>query len=199
MRWIMLATEDELSEQIGIRLVEEVGLEIGHKVRRDGFGYLKSRIQNFCQMSGHQPVVLITDLDRAPCPGALIANWLRKRPLPANLLLRVAVREIEAWLLSDHEAMRTLLGNRSIRLPDAPDELEDPKNTLLKLALKAKREVQRDLVPPAGSIASQGLGYNARLSDLIRRDWQPERAAHRSPSLQRARQRLKALAMRVGV
>jgi hypothetical protein len=40
----------------------------------------------------------------------------------------VAVREIEAWLLADHEAVIELFGRKvARRLPPYPDEIDDPK------------------------------------------------------------------------
>jgi hypothetical protein len=47
-----------------------------------------------------------------------------------------------------------------------------------------------------GAIARQGLGYNARLCHLVRTEWQPDRAAERSPSLRRTIERIRDLAAR---
>jgi hypothetical protein len=194
MAWIVLATEDELSEQVGMRLADEVGLEVALSLGKKGNGYLRKSIPNFCQMARQQPVVIIADLDRRPCAFTLVSEWLNGRPKPHRLLFRVAVREIESWVLADHEAVRQLLGRNASKLPDTPDELPDPKQALLELAKRASRDVRDDLVASAGSIASQGLGYNARLCKLVRETWNPSRAASRSPSLSRARARLRAFA-----
>ncbi len=198
MPYVALATEDAVSETIGQRLLAELGPEMqpGALLRKNGFGYLRSRMKSWCQMAGHQGVVILTDLDQAVCPSALQDDWFAASPRPANLLLRVAVRESESWLLADHQAMRKLLGPRGV-LPENPDQLPDPKQYLLRLATAASRDVRLDLVKAAGQICSQGIGYNARLTDLVRTDWSPERAAQRSPSLARARRRMQELAQRV--
>jgi hypothetical protein len=194
MQWIALATEDELSEQVGLHLAHEAGFEVGECLRRGGNGYLRSRVANFCQMSQTLPVLLITDLDQARCASTLVKEWLGKKQKPASFMFRVAVREVESWLLADHDAMRALLGRKATKLPTAPDDLQDPKEALLRLALNAPRDVRDDLVVKQGSIASQGIGYNARLCGLVRDSWQAARAANRSPSLQRARIRLREFA-----
>lgn len=198
MTLVALGTEDELSEAVGIRLLAEHGaaLQLGMPLRKLGFGYLRSNVNRWRQLAQHQPVILITDLDRAACPVVLLNDWLGGQACPENLLVRVAVREVEAWLLADHEAMQLLLGNRG-RLPQEPDRLPDPKQHLLGLAKRAPRDVRRELVKEAGSLASQGLGYNARLTELVRTHWSPDRAAQRSPSLARARQSLANLARRL--
>ena len=102
MMSIALATEDQLSEAIGERLVRDFGkqLQIGSRLRRHGSGYLRSRLKNFAEMARQQPVLLITDLDGKACPSELLADWLGSLHRPAQLLMRVAVREVESWLLA---------------------------------------------------------------------------------------------------
>lgn len=197
MSGITLATEDELSEQVGLCLVAEVGLHAHQCLRRGGFGYLRSRVGNFCQMAAREPVILITDLDQSACAPALIADWLQGAARPAGFVFRVAVREIESWLIADHDALRALMGPRVRSITDDPDGLIDPKRTLLQIAEKAPRDVREDLLARRNAVASQGLGYNARLCEMVREHWSPTRAAHRSPSLARMRRRLHELAARI--
>lgn len=196
MQQIVLATEDELSEAVGLRLVAEVApaFQVGLRLRKGGYGYLRSKLKSFCQIARRQPVLLITDLDRHPCAATLIAEWLRQLPHDDGLLFRVAVREIESWLLADHEAIRSLLGPRATRLPAYPDMLADPKRALLDLARSAPRRIRANLCAEAGAIAAQGLGYNRTLADWVHRKWSPARASSRSDSLHRARRRLRQLA-----
>ena len=177
-----------------MRLVEEAGLQVEQRLRRGGSGYLRSRIPNFCQMASFRTVLVITDLDQARCPSQLLSDWLGSREIPPGLIVRVAVREIESWLLADHEAMRRLLGKRAGTLPREPELLPNPKSTLLNMARQAPRDVRDDLLPPEGAVASQGLGFNRRLGSLIKSDWSPARAADRAPSLGKARRRLRELA-----
>lgn len=193
-----LATEDVLSEAIGLRLLAELPVPItpGLLLRKDGFGYLRAGMKNWRQLALRQTVLILTDLDQVACPVALKADWLGNKPAPAGLLLRIAVREVESWVLADHEAMRKLIGQKGT-LPPEPDSLPDPKQHLLKLAKLAARPVREDLVKETGAVASQGIGYNHRLTNWVRSDWSPERAAQRSPSLQRTRIRLSELALRL--
>ncbi len=195
MTTVALATEDELSEAIGQRLLFEANPNINTWpfLRRGGFGYLRSKMDSWCELARHQPVFLLTDLDRATCPSLLISQWMGPRTAPKNLLLRVVVREIESWLLADHEAIRELIGGNG-RLPTDTDALQDPKDHLLRLVEKhANRGVKEDILVRAGSVASQGLGYNSRLVELVANTWSPERAAAHSESLRRARTRLRQL------
>ncbi len=197
---IALATEDALSESLGQRLLAELAprLQAPLLLRKGGFGYLRSGMAKWRQLSQRQAVVILTDLDKASCPGVLRADWLGGLPCPENLLLRVAVREAESWLLADHEAVRQFMGSKGV-LPKNPDDLPDPKQYVLQLAEKAHRDVRLDMVRASGAMSGQGIGYNARLTELVSTAWSPERAAERSPSLGRARIRLRQLVDRLCV
>lgn len=195
MTGIALATEDELSEAIGLRLIGESPFanESPLLLRRNGFGYLRSKMNSWRQMADRQAVLVLTDLDRISCPIVLLDNWSGSQgALPRNLMLRIAVREVESWVLADHDGMRQLIGVRG-QLPQTPDLLPDPKQHLLGLARLAPRAVRQDMIADRGAVASQGIGYNRRLVHWVSNVWSPDRAAQRSPSLQRARMALARL------
>jgi hypothetical protein len=151
-------------------------------------------MRNFCEIAHNRPVLVVTGLDMNVCPAALRSDWLRRLPKPPGLLLRVAVREIESWLLTDHEAVVALFDKTARRrLSDRPDTLTDPKDFLLDLARRAPRHVGLTHRAETGAIARQGLGCNSRLCELVRSSWRPQRAAERSPSLMRAMGRIREL------
>ena len=188
---IAIATEDELSEAMALRLVAELpqAHRVTHCLRKGGFGYLSSKMGNWCQMAQHQVMLVVTDLDQVDCALALRRQWFGRLHAPESMLLRVAVRESEAWALSDHVAIRQLLGPKG-SLPTAPESLPDPKQALLKLAKSAPKDIKADLLRESNGRLQQGLGYNSRLVAWIQTVWSPERAAERSPSLARTRMRL---------
>lgn len=196
MRYISIATEDELSEVVGARLVSELlpEFEVINKLRRQGNGYLRSRCQDFNKMALRHPVFLITDLDNALCAQGLIDSWFGQFPVNPGLEFRVAVKEIESWLLADHLGMQQLLCRGANSIHANPDQLPNPKEYLLQCARRAPRDVRNDLIRSAGSSARQGLGYNSRLCEFVREVWEPTRAAERSDSLSRAMLRLRAMA-----
>lgn len=187
---IAIATEDPLSEAIALRLISEIPTPhfIQHKLGKTGNGYLRSRMGSWYQMAQQQVMLVLTDLDRANCLVEFRNQWLVDVP-PQNLLLRIAVREVESWVLADHVGMRALVGAKGV-LPAAPDQLADPKQSLLKLAKSAPKHIREDLLKTIDGNLAQGLGYNARLTAWVNSEWSPQRAAERSPSLARARARL---------
>jgi hypothetical protein len=187
---IAIATEDQLSEAIALRLLADVQtpLCVTHMLRKDGFGYLRSKMSNWYQMAQHQVMMVLTDLDQSNCLVEFRKQWLPS-PKPSNLVFRIAVREVESWVLADHVAMRGLIGSKGA-LPVTPDDLSDPKHALLSLAKGAPKPIRDDLLKVVDGNLSQGLGYNTRLAAWIASEWCPARAATRSPSLARARTRL---------
>ncbi len=192
---IYLAVEDVVSAAVGRRLIREyTSFHLKTTFRKDGNGYLRTKLKNFCEIANRTPFLLITDLDRVACPPSLIKNWTNNNAfsVPEKMLFRIAVTEIESWLLADHEAMKLLLGSKA-KLPHSPDVLDNPKKTLLQLAQSAPKKIRDDLIGDNKAMASQGLGYNARLSEFVNNSWSPERASLRSASLSRSLQRLKEL------
>ena len=134
------------------------------RLGRKGNGYLINKLTSFRSMSQREPVLVITDLDQVDCPPTLIHAWSNEGPFPENLLLRVAVREAEAWVLADRAGAAGLLGISPNRIPLNPEEINDPKQFLLNLARRASREVRSELIASTRAVASQGLGYNRVLS-----------------------------------
>jgi hypothetical protein len=198
---VALATEDALSEAVGERLISDFAsgrLAVSLRLRRNGFGYLKSRLGSFCEIAHRQPVILFTDLDKAECPMMLIQSWTQGVSLPNGLLFRVAVREIESWLLADHDAVIRLFGKKAAgHLPIKPDNADDPKAALIALAVHAPRDIRGAIVADKRAIASQGILYNTELCRFVKETWNPKRARKRSPSLNRAILRIEELSNRV--
>ncbi len=190
---VFIATEDVPSEQVARKLVEAANMCVALLFRRNGKTYLKEKFHNFVQMATREPVLLIVDFDRAtsekPCPSQLIENWLDGRAKPVELLARVAVHEIESWLLADEEAFLKFLGG-NVKIPTNCDELTDPKSFLLNAARKKKRLEREGFFRIDQGRPRPGVEYNAMLSEWIAREWSPERASKKSPSLKRAIERL---------
>lgn len=190
---ITFAVEDELSDAVARKVVAGFGgkYHAGTTYRRGGFGYLKRTVGGFNNASKGAPWFVLTDLDDSPCPSEKIDEWL-PNGRNHNLLLRVAVREVEAWLLADHRACSALLGIPADLIPVETEALSDPKETLLRLAQRSPhRSLRASLLPSPGSTARVGPAYNSELVRFVYQAWAPERAASRSNSLKRTINRLR--------
>ncbi len=184
---INLAVEDELSEAVLRKILHQCGrsYSIGTCYRKGGFGYLRKLIGGLNNAAKGTPFLVLTDLDEAECPSLLIQEWLRV-PKHSNLLFRVAVREVEAWVLADRVSFAKFLGIRVNLLPDNPDQIHNTKESLIGVVRNSRRaDVREDIVPPVGSTRTQGPNYNGRLTAFIESSWNIGRACAFSPSLRR--------------
>ncbi len=134
---------------------------------------LKKQAAAFNNAAKGCPFLLLTDLDQHACPPDLITDWL-DRPKHAHFLLRVAVREIESWLLGDLTGLNAYFGlRRSFTLPN-PEALPDPKEELLKLAMMCpSRHIREALVwrdDEKGRLR-QGPDYNGTLARFVVQRW----------------------------
>jgi len=135
---------------------------------------------------------MLTDLDSPEiCPPTLIRSWV-KGSLNRWFLLRVAVMEIESWIMADRQAVSEFLAIPTNRIPQNTDEIPSPKEFLVSLAQRSKNTRLRKALVPARSAktAKTGNEYNPLLSQFVREHWNLERAASVSPSLKRTLNRI---------
>ncbi|HLP90561.1 MAG TPA: hypothetical protein VK184_18515 [Nostocaceae cyanobacterium] len=184
---INLAVEDPLSEAVLRAILHQSNrpYKVINCYCQQGYGYLQKTIKGFNNAAKGIPYIVLTDLDRKDCPLALIEQWL-PYPKHPNLLFRIAVREVETWLLADREAFANFLGIQQILIPQDVDAIDDPKQTLINLAKKSKKGELRDaIVPKPNSTAKVGRDYNGQLIYFVENFWKAEVAKLCSPSLQR--------------
>jgi len=185
---IHLAVEDLLSEVVLRVMLQQSDryYAIGTCLKQSGFGYLKKKIAGFNNAAKGSPFLVLTDLDKATCAPVLIKEWLSV-PKHKNLIFRIAVRSVEAWLLADRKAFAAFLGIRKDLVPLNPDDLIDPKKLLIELTRKSrKRELREAIIPPPGSTAKIGPDYNGTLTSFVMDKWDVKEALKQSPSLTRA-------------
>lgn len=189
---IALVVEDALSLAVMERLLAFTGR--GYVVKLEkverGFSKILKSIPKYRNASLVLPHVVLTDLDLGVCASALRAQWGVSQ-LPPAMLFRVAVREVEAWLLADRAGFAEFAGIASNKVTQQPESLPDPKQTLINLVRRSRnRRLATELVPPAGSAVSIGPLYNERLSAFARSDWNVNVAMASAPSLNRTVARL---------
>jgi hypothetical protein len=146
---------------------------------------LKKKARAFNNAARTCPFLMLTDLDKCECPATLIGDWL-DCPKHKNFLFRVAVREIEAWLLGDAYGFSTFFGIRYDQVNSHPESLPNPKEELLRLAFSSPRRNLRDaVVVEEEHQFYQGPDYNGALSTFVSGDWDLKVASKCCPSLKR--------------
>ena len=154
-----------------------------------GYGQIKVQLPAF-NAAAHegQPFVVLTDLDvHTQCPGQLLPKWLPNVAPSPNLVFRVAVKEVEAWLVADRHNVATFLEVDLANLPTNAEALADPKMEIVRLArLSNSQAIYNDLVPSAGSTAQVGRGFERALRTFVEDHWNIDEAASCSRSLDKA-------------
>ena len=187
---MILAVEDVVSERLARRMLAEPGVSFPSDVRvlaLKGRTYLEARAADLNRTARMVPVLLLMDLDsHSACIPTEILRILGGPPSP-RMNFRFAVVESESWVMADRHSFERYFGVRASRIPEEVDLIPDPKQLLVNLCRRyARTELRKDIVPFAGSTASVGPAYNARLTDFIENHWKPSRAADCSESLARA-------------
>ena len=186
---VNLVVEDHLSEAVLRAILAQMpkGYAIGTCYGHEGFGYLRKNIKAFNHAAKGMPWIVLTDLDQEECAPVLLQKWLGNSPRHPNLLFRVAVREVESWLLAHRAAFAELISVKVSLVPEGTDALKDAKATLIHLVEKYSpcRDLRLDIVPPSGSSAVQGPNYSDRLAEFVLSKWDSRVAMKNSDSLRR--------------
>lgn len=188
MTVISAAVEGPVDEAVVKRLFLEIGAIPGQVYGKNGKSLLKARINGYNNAARYRPWLVLVDLNgEADCAPDLCRAWIpHKAP---KLCFRVAVREVEAWLLADREHVSKFLSVSKVRIPLNPELEENPKQVMVNLAARSRRrDIREDMVPRHGSGRQVGPAYTSRLIEFISASaggWRPAVASERSQSLRR--------------
>ncbi len=190
---VILVVEDRLSDAVSTKILEHFGVEIVKRIIYQGNSYLQRKAQSYNQAAYEEcGIFMLTDLDSPEvCPPTLIQSWIKGR-LNRWFFLRVAVMEVESWIMADREAVANFLAIPTNRIPTNTDEISSPKEFLISLPRRSKKTRLRDALVPAEKDRSAKTGneYTPLLSQFVRDRWNLQRAASVSPSLKRTLDRL---------
>ncbi len=196
---ISSAVEGVVDGAVVKRLIVDAGGEIGPIYGKKGKPLLRQRINGYNNAARHHPWIVLVDLNQdADCPPPLKAVWL---PDPGPFMcFRIAVREVEAWLLADRERFASFFRVRLLDIPAAPELMDDPKEVVIELSRKSRsRDIRLDMVPRPGSGRKIGPAYVSTLIEFVSNaqiGWRPDRAAQSSVSLKRCLARMRELVKR---
>ena len=187
---LTLVVEDDLSELVAKRLIGRY-LPMAEIIEAYvAGGSIKSRIPGLNQRARFLgPVLALADLDRPLiCPATLVGELVGELTLAPNMLIRIAVLEIESWILSDREGMARWLGVSTGVISHEPESLDDPKRSLVQLAARSGNRRLREAIAPARVTGTHRTGpnYNEAVGEFVSRLWSPEAARRNAPSLDRA-------------
>lgn len=197
---ISAAVEGIVDEAVVRRLILFVGATPGSVYGKNGKDHLLKHLRGYNAAAQQSPWIVLVDLNHdAQCAPPFRVERL---PLAAPLMcFRVAVREIEAWLLADRQHIARFLSVPVTRIPQNPEGVDDPKDVMVDLARRSRRrDIREDMVPRPGSGRKVGPAYASRLIEFVEdtvNGWHPNVAATTSNSLKRCIECLRQLLRRL--
>ena len=111
----------------------QILLKPGFPIVRGGVSEIRKNAGSYLKMAAKGLYTLVfVDLDSVDCAPALLHDWFSFNTnssiaLPERLIFRVAVREIESWIMADRSNLAGYLRIPIDNFPLAPDDLDDPK------------------------------------------------------------------------
>jgi hypothetical protein len=189
VRPVDFAVEGLLDAAVVRRLFAHSGITLGRAYGGNGKGDILKRLPNWNQAARHSPWFVLVDLDREPCASVAVKDWL---PSPGALMrFRIAVKEVESWLMADRSGLAAFLGIDA-EIPADSDGLPDPKSRLLDLCRSSKvSSVKKDMLPRDNYKSLEGPAYASRLAHFVTNRWDVKEAGKHSPSLDKCLKALK--------
>lgn len=193
---VSIVTEDRLSEGLARRILEDAPHpfsiqasypDMSRRAAVAGNSYIHQKIEGFNTAAAHVPFFVLLDLDRRACAPSYLLELL-PRGVAKYMMIRIAITEVESWVLADRDAFSTFFSVARDHVSRSPDELPDAKLALFASIRKSRSRKIKEAILPSGPTASHGPDYNGTLLKFIREAWHIDRATAGSPSLARARQ-----------
>jgi len=179
--------EDEVTHQVMLKIYDFFGCFSEYReIPCNGKGKIKKQISAYNNAAQYGYYFVITDLDDDfKCAPLLIKDWLPAQ-YSSQLLFRVAVHEIESWLLADRKNFAAFFSISHDLIPLEPDKETDPKRIVISLARKSRKKEIRESIVPIDDFVSNGPGYNIQFQNFIQKYWDINAARKNSSSLDKA-------------
>lgn len=171
-----LVYEDEPTKAVVKKIIEtefSKKAEIRSYYGGKGKGYISKNVKAFYKnASKYNPVVIVVDLDVCECAPLLLKEWSISRD-NVHFIFRVVIREIESWLLADRHSFAKFFKVPIDKIPLYPEQLPDPKQSLINIMRKSKdKTFRKSIVPEKDSRALVGKSYNSPLIAFINSTWE---------------------------
>lgn len=184
-RKLVTVVEDELSGHVCTRILSDYAphVAIDRLIISRGCGNIKSKIPVYERASRFMRHLVLTDLDSHQCAPKLLESWAVQAN--TSMIFRVAVREVEAWVMADRDGFSDFFGVPWGKIPNEVELDPDPKARLISLVRKSRASSSKGIAPELGAKAKVGPMYNQRLGEFVTRSWSAQNARARAPSLDR--------------
>ncbi|MCU0498295.1 MAG: DUF4276 family protein [Anaerolineae bacterium] len=185
--YVRLLVEGTLDEMVLRRVLSHYReIQVDACFGKQGKSFIEQRIDKFNQAANRFPHIGLVDLDQEVCPSALIRRLL-PHGIDEQFILRVAIREIESWLIADRDNLSAYLGVAANKLPIYPENEPNPKEAIVSACRSSKNKTIREgIVPQAQTGSKIGPAYVTLLENFALTQWDVTKARQQANSLNRA-------------
>lgn len=186
--FLIAGVEGLVDQAVLKRILAVTGISCQRIKDYGGCANLDADIPKFLQMTRSHAVCVLRDLDKEECAPSMLRRFgVESAAVPSNIVFRVPVRQIEAWLLADADAFAKRFKVSNAQLPRSPDELDDAKDEVLRLVRRSTSpSIKEGMLPREGYARKTGPEYAGLLAEFAEQAWEPERARTASQSLDRS-------------
>lgn len=184
------AVEGFTDQPVVTRIAESTGWEVHRFYGGRGKSQLDAALAGYNHAAQYSPWFVLRDLDRdQECAAEIVSALLPGAA--SQMVFRVAVRQVEAWLLADAQTLATFLRTPITAIPPDPESLPSAKRALVDVARHSRSmSVREAMIPLEGASTQVGPGYAGLVTQYAREHWRPDAAAEVSDSLERCVRRL---------
>lgn len=178
-----LVVEGDSDEAVARRILTCLGVHAGPVYGKRGKGHIDTQLRRYNQAARHAAWLVLRDQDNdGECPGQLQRHLLSSPS--RHMCFRIAVREVESWLMGDRKAFARFLGIPLRLVPLSPELESDPKHRVIALARQSRHTDMRKDIPPRWAHTTVGPLYTSRMIEFAQ-IWDPLVASLVCPSLAR--------------
>jgi hypothetical protein len=185
---IYIAVEGKIDEDIlSVIFAQYPTIRVQQCLAKNGKRTLEKNLEKYNQIAQRYPVLVLIDLDQEDCPVTYLQR-ISPTAKHEQLIIRISVRELEAWLLADRNNFAKFINAPVNKIPYPPDDCPQPKEAILNLVKQytKNKNLRGDILPEDKTTHKPGRAYGDRLFEFALRHWHIPTARLHSPSLDRA-------------
>lgn len=209
MRDVFISGEDDATRAVIKRLLSDYNpnLHIIQSLPARG-SEIKSKIGAFNELARQYPVILLTDLDDAPCAPIGKNNLLAGLTKSPEFVINIACDEVEAWLMADTNGFANYFGIPIAAMPQFLPQKMQGRKPLSEISVDVKSswhfthqlahssqkaDIKAQIAVPKEDKTCKGKEYNTAVVPFIENVWRPEIGRINSDSLNRMIRRIEKL------
>lgn len=137
--------EGSIDRAVVRKLFAETGTQYGTIYIQNGGGNLLKKLPAYNRSARFRPWFALCDLDQKPCAPSLHHDMIQIFPEGKSPGLRICitVRAVEAWFMADGGPLALHLSIPQGKIPAKPEELNNPKRTMMDLARQSRSSAVR--------------------------------------------------------